>query len=56
MNRESPECYKLLFKRVFELVSEITGSSFQFHYLHGSGLKGIVLDMCGKQMTGKYYP
>lgn len=51
-DQDSKEGYARLFFRVFTLVSEVTGRPFQFHYLHGAGLKTIVVDMDTKQFTG----
>lgn len=53
-DQDSKEGYARLFFRVFTLVSEVTGRPFQFHYLHGAGLKTIVVDMDTKQFTGMF--
>ncbi|KAL5361575.1 hypothetical protein BJX96DRAFT_86254 [Aspergillus floccosus] len=52
MDKDSPASYKVLFQRVFKLVSDVCGKPTSFYYLHGSGIKSIVIDMCPKQMTG----
>jgi hypothetical protein len=56
MNRETTDSYRLLFKRVFELVSEVQQTPTAFWYLHNRGIKAVVTDMCAKQMTGKNSP
>lgn len=33
---------------------QITGKSVQFHHLHGTGIKAIMMDMDPKQMSGMY--
>ncbi|KAJ5491665.1 hypothetical protein N7539_003232 [Penicillium diatomitis] len=55
-DQETPEGYQFLFQKVFSLVSDVANQPFEFHYLHGRGLKAIVSDMCPRQMTvlGKY--
>ena len=53
MNTETADAYLLLFKRVFDLLSEICEAPVQFHYLHNSGIQAILMDMCPKQMSGK---
>lgn len=53
INQETAEGYKLLFEQVFSLISEVCERPVQFHYLHGSGIKAIVVDMDAKQMSGE---
>lgn len=53
IDKDSPASYKVLFQRVFKLVSDVCEEPTRFHYLHGIGIKSIVIDMCPKQMTGK---
>ncbi|EAU34810.1 predicted protein [Aspergillus terreus NIH2624] len=52
IDKDSPASYKVLFQRVFKLVSDVCEEPTRFHYLHGIGIKSIVIDMCPKQMTG----
>lgn len=49
---ETTAGYTTIFAAAFNLITRITGIPVQFHYLHGSGIKSIVVDMCPKQMTG----
>jgi hypothetical protein len=53
IDKDSPASYKVLFQSVFKLVSDVCEEPTRFHYLHGIGIKSIVIDMCPKQMTGK---
>lgn len=53
INQESTESYRLLFQQVFSLISEVCERPVQFHYLHNSGIKAIVVDMDAKQMSGR---
>lgn len=51
-DQESAEGYQFLFQKVFSLIQKVTGQPVTFDYLHGSGFKAIVSDMCPRQMTG----
>lgn len=53
MDQETAASYRLLFHRVFQLIHEVCGEPVQFYYLHQSGYKAIVVDMDGKQLSGK---
>lgn len=53
-NQETIKAYHFIFAMVFNLIERYIGKKVKFHYLHGSGIKSIVSDMCPKQMTGKY--
>ncbi|EYE94136.1 uncharacterized protein EURHEDRAFT_458234, partial [Aspergillus ruber CBS 135680] len=52
INQETAESYRLLFQQVFSLISEVCGRPVEFHYLHNSGIKAVVVDMDAKQMSG----
>jgi hypothetical protein len=53
-NQDTTEGYYLLFKRSFQMIEKVTGNRCSFRPLHGTGIYGIIMDMCNKQMTGKY--
>ncbi|KAJ5817626.1 hypothetical protein N7447_007634 [Penicillium robsamsonii] len=48
---ETTSGYTTIFAAAFNLITRVTGVPVKFHYLHGSGIKSIVIDMCPKQMT-----
>ncbi|CAI7611440.1 unnamed protein product [Penicillium viridicatum] len=50
-NQETTKAYHFIFAMVFNLIERCIGKKVKFHYLHGSGIKSIVSDMCPKQMT-----
>ena len=52
-NREDAEGYEMLFHEVYKVISEVTEREIQFHYLHGRGIKSIVVDMDTGQMEGR---
>lgn len=54
MDQENPLAYKMLFTFVFQLITDITGGTTYFHYLHGDGLKAIVIDMDYSQLKGMF--
>lgn len=54
-DQETTKAYHFIFGNVFNLVERCIGKKIKFHYLHGSGIRSIITDMCPKQMTGKYY-
>lgn len=51
-NREDADGYEMLFHEVYKVVSEVAGREMQFHYIHGRGIKSIVVDMDRGQMDG----
>jgi hypothetical protein len=51
-DQETTKGYQFLFSKAFDLVKELTQQQIMFHYLHGNGIKSIVVDMCPKQMAG----
>lgn len=52
-DQETTKGYEFIFSHAFNLVEKCIGTKIKFHYLHGSGIRSIVCDMCPKQMTGK---
>ncbi len=53
INTEIANIYLLLFKKVFDLLSEICEALIQFHYLHNSEIQSILMNICSKQMSDK---
>ena len=53
VNTETVNIYLLLFKRVFDLLSEICEASVQFYYLYNSEIQAILMNMYSKQMSDK---
>ncbi|KAI3090296.1 hypothetical protein CBS147333_10342 [Penicillium roqueforti] len=51
-DQETTKAYHFIFGNVFNLVERCIGKKIKFHYLHGSGIRSIITDMCPKQMTG----
>lgn len=50
---DSTEGYHLLFKKVFNIITRITGRPVHFDHIHLAGIHGIIVDMDTKQYTGK---
>ncbi|BCR90382.1 uncharacterized protein ACHE_60268A [Aspergillus chevalieri] len=51
-NQESPIGYYRLFKRVFQVIANVTGQSVCFWHIHQEGFQGIICDMDNKQTSG----
>lgn len=54
MDTDRRDFYALVFSNVFSMLSEATEKPFRWQHLHGSGMIGITIDMCSKQMFGMF--
>ncbi|KAI3240734.1 hypothetical protein DTO012A7_2433 [Penicillium roqueforti] len=51
-DQETTKAYHFIFRNVFNLIERYIGKKIKFHYLHSSGIRSIITNICPKQMTG----
>ena len=51
-NSETRNTYRQIWSGLWELVEEVTGEPIKFQFIHGSGIRGIVVDGSKPQIQG----
>ena len=49
---ETREAYEMVWSGLWDTIARVTGQPMRFHFLHGQGLRGIVVDGCKAQVQG----
>ncbi len=51
-NSETRETYKKMWSGLWDLIEQITGEQIKFKFMHGSGIRAIVVDGSKPQIQG----
>ena len=54
-NSQSSDAHLILFRRIYEIASQDSGSSVHLHHIHGSGNKTVVADAHRGQALGTQF-